>query len=452
MKQQAKNTLSSTIPPNNESFENIVIGSLLLESTAIDRVASFLKPDAFYSDLNREIYAVLLQMYDNGTKIDIMTAYQQLRKSGNKNDNLISLLVDMTSNISGTQHIEDHAIILHQLMVARKLIFACNAIQSKAFDPSLDIADTVDDALREIETITAETVFGKQQVSIGDAANESVALYKKRKELSDYGVKNGIDTGLKTLNFNTNGGFANGKLIILAARPAMGKTAMMLHFAKKAALSGTPVMIFSLEMETQSLTNRILLSSGTFDAYRFSTGKLNHYEEEDFYVSVDRLQTLPVTIDDTANTTIQQIKIKARNAKRNGLCGIVFIDYLQLIDMRHSNKNYNREQEVSQTSRAAKIMAKELDIPVVLLSQLSRNVESRSDKRPLLSDLRESGAIEQDADIVLFIHRKEYYNDNIDKGIGELIIAKQRDGATGVVEFAYNSNMTRITDKNENPF
>ena len=428
-------------------MENIVLGTLLLESTAIDRVAHFLRKEAFYNARNEAIYAAILQMYDGGDKIDMLTVCQKLLKTNPEYDDWILTVTGLTLGVASTAHLEHHAMLLHDKMIARRVILHCNVTESKAFEGSTDITEVANEGLRGFEEIATDTAFNSNEISIGQAALQSVQLYNNRKKLAESGVKSGIETGLKDLNFSTNGGWKPGQLIILAARPAMGKSALMLHFAKQAALSGTPVMIFSLEMDVQSLTNRMMLSVSEFDSFRFASGRLSHYEEESYYKSVDDMRALQITIDDTPNATIQQIKIKARNAKRKGLCGIVFIDYLQLVDMRHANKAYNREQEVAQTSRSAKIMAKELDVPVILLSQLSRNVEGRSSKRPLLSDLRESGAIEQDADIVMFIHRDEYYGDSDGdtKGKGTLIISKQRDGAVGDIIFRYNHNLTRIT-------
>lgn len=214
-----------------------------------------------------------------------------------------------------------------------------------------------------------------------------------------------------------------------------------------------PVVIFSLEMEAQALMNRVLLSESGINDSRFKQGTLHEDEETQLFNVIGDISYLPMALDDSANINIQQIKTRASELLRKGKCGLIMIDYLQLIDMRSANRSYTREQEVSQCSRSAKVMAKELGVPVILLSQLSRLVEGRADKMPVLSDLRESGAIEQDADIVMFIHRPEYNNDKAEKGLGILRIAKQRDGATGDIRFRYNENLTRITDyEKELPF
>ena len=443
-----QNSILSQPLPNSIEAERVVLGSILLESSAINRVAQFLKQDAFY-DINHEtIYSCVLSLYDRGIVVDPISVFKELRKvNSNKND-WADILTNLSADVCSTASIEEHAMYLHQLMLTRKLIVSCQSIEAKAFDLSLDIADTMNDALKSIEGITDEATFGNETCSIGKAALKAVDLYSERKVLATNGLKTGIDTGIRDLNFVTNGGWKPGQLIILAARPAMGKSALMLHFAKQAAFSGTPVMIFSLEMDTQALVNRIIFSQADIDSYRFASGKLSDDEEKTLCAAADNLHDFPIIIDDSPNLSIQQIKIRARNAKRKGRCGIILIDYLQLIDMRCQNKAYNREQEVAQVSRAAKIIAKEIGIPVILLSQLSRQVEGRAVKIPLLSDLRESGAIEQDADVVLFIHRPEYYDEaNAKKGEGILRIAKQRDGATGDIVFEYNHNLTRISGK-----
>lgn len=450
MKFNAKNLISSQPQPSSVETERIVLGSLLLESSAIDRIAHFLKPEAFHNIANEKIYTGMISLYDRGVTVDYITVSKELKKVNGDKENFLPLLLELSTEVDTTANLEEHAQYLHQLMLARKMIVSCQSAQVKAFDQTYDIADTIEETLKAIEGITAEGTFGNEARSIGEAALKSVDMYGERKELAIQGLKSGIDTGLTDLNYVTNGGWKPGQLIILAARPAMGKTAMMLHFARQAALTGTPVMIFSLEMDAQALTNRVILSKADIDSHRFASGKLSDDEERALCNAADDLYDVPLMIDDSPNVSIQQIKIRARNAKRKGKCGLILIDYLQLIDMRSHNKAYNREQEVAQVSRAAKIMAKELNVPVILLSQLSRQVEGRAIKIPLLSDLRESGAIEQDADMVLFLHRPEYYDEpNAIKGEGIIRISKQRDGATGDVIFEYNQNLTRITGKGE---
>ena len=314
-----------------------------------------------------------------------------------------------------------------------------------ATDPTADIDDVLTTVIKKIEGIAENTAYNSRMIDISTVATQCIAEYEKRREMARNGKKIGLTTGLSKLDHIT-GGWKPGQLIILAARPAMGKTAMLLHFAKSASIAGIPVVIFSLEMEVQALTNRALLSESEVNSDRFKAGTLSTEEETSLCQAIGQISCLPISLDDSANISMQQIKARARELRRKGKCGLVLIDYLQLIDMRSINRSYTREQEVSQCSRAAKIMAKELGVPVILLSQLSRQVEGRSDKMPLLSDLRESGAIEQDADIVMFIHRPEYYSEKAEKGFGVIRIAKQRDGTTGDIRFRYNESLTKITD------
>jgi replicative DNA helicase len=260
----------------------------------------------------------------------------------------------------------------------------------------------------------------------------------------------GVDTGIDYLNRITSG-WQNSNLIILAARPGMGKTSVMLHMAKSAAQSGFNVLIFSLEMSDKELTNKLILSEGNIDSGRYRNGTLNENEIKNMEYCAGLICKLPVIINDKSDISVRRIKNIAKLLKKKGKCDIVFIDYLQLLNMKHENKSYTREQEVSQATRSLKIMAKELDVPVVVLSQLSRNCEDRKDKRPLLSDLRESGAIEQDADIVLFLWRPEYYGlDTYDsrntKGLMIIDIAKGRSIPTCEIEISYNEQFTKFID------
>jgi replicative DNA helicase len=441
--------LGRVLPCNLEA-ERAVIGALLSDASGMDDVAGILSPEAFYDKALELIYRVMADLYSRGEKIDLVTVMAGLKTAGTLEAvGGAYVLSQLSASVASSAHIAEHARFIHQAWVAREFIFACHEISNKAFDESLDISDTIDEATRRIEGISDRTNYAEREHTVTETSRTALELYEHRKRLSKEGIKTGITTGIHDLDRATNGGWRSGQLIILAARPAMGKTALALHFAKQAAKAGTPVLIFSLEMDNQALTNRLLFSECEISAERFASGKLTDDEEAKLFKARERLYGLPVTIDDTASISVHQMRNRARNAKIKRSCGLVIIDYLQLIDMRNQNKAYNREQEVAQVSRAAKIMAKELEIPVILLSQLSREVEKRGAKIPILSDLRESGAIEQDADVVAFIHRPEYYNKDSEKGKGIIRIAKQRDGATGDIAFWYNYNLTRIADEGE---
>lgn len=444
MRQQTE--ISCKPMPHSVETEKAVIGALLVESNAIEDVVGILNPDIFYEESLGKIYAVIAKLYEENTRIDLVTVYKALCESGDLEKVGGALaLSELSGNMASSSNIQEHSQYLHQLWLARSLAKAGMEITAKATDPSYDIDDTITLALKEVEAISDKTAYASRISDISSVTRDCIENYQKRKEWAKNGQIQGIRTGLTKLDKIT-GGWKPGQLIILAARPGVGKTSLLLHFAKNAAMGGTPVAIFSLEMNNTSLGDRLIQSECNIDTERYKLGKLTESEEADVCGAVDNISFLPIHVDDTPGISVQQIKAKARNLNRQGKCGIVLIDYLQLIDMRSANKAYNREQEVSQCSRAAKIMAKELGVPVILLSQLSRKVEERADKMPLLSDLRESGAIEQDADIVMFIHRPEYYDKNAEKGYGELRIAKQRDGTTGDIRFRYNENLTKISD------
>lgn len=448
-----QNTNSLISLPHSEEVEKAVLGALLIESGAIGEVAGTLTADMFYDSKLGKIYAAIAKLYNENVRPDLITVTKSLMNSGQIDEIGGPLALSILSgNIASSANIVNHARYLHQLWLARCLAIAGMEITSMATDPTADIDDVVTSAIKKVECVAGNMAYSSRMADISTIASQCVSEYEKRREMARNGTKTGLSTGLNKLNIIT-GGWKPGQLIVLAARPAMGKTAMLLHFAKSAAKSGMPVVIFSLEMEAQALMNRVLLSESGINDSRFKQGTLHEDEETQLFNAIGDISYLPMALDDSANINIQQIKTRASELLRKGKCGLIMIDYLQLIDMRSANRSYTREQEVSQCSRSAKVMAKELGVPVILLSQLSRLVEGRADKMPVLSDLRESGAIEQDADIVIFIHRPEYNNDKAEKGLGILRIAKQRDGATGDIRFRYNENLTRITDyEKELPF
>ena len=338
-------------------------------------------------------------------------------------------------------------------------MYAGSKISTLAGDDTKDVADVLDESNKLIDKINALSCGSSAGQSLRDSLTESLKLAEQRQAAYLGGLPTGIPTGISDLNRLT-GGWRGSQLIILAARPAMGKTALMLHFAKSAALNGTPVCIFSLEMSHVSLSDRLLLSECEVEVNRFRNGDLSGDDWRQLNEASAQLEKLPIHVDDNAVVSMRYIKTRCHILKKQGKCGLIMIDYLQLADTSTKERNRNREQEIAQASRQAKIIAKELDVPVVLLSQLSRECEKRADKQPQLSDLRESGAIEQDADVVGFIFRPAYYGlDRIEtlkygnistSGLGIINIAKQRDGATGLVAFSHNPSMTKIGDFQEN--
>lgn len=432
--------------PSDKDVESVVLGMLLIESTAINAVSSVLTKDVFFNEANAAVYDAIDQVAKDGDVVDMMLVVSKLSKMG-KLDEIGGpfYIAQLTSKVAMTTNLLAHALYLKELYMARQLILSGHKIMAMALDRTLDIEDTTYSGIKMLENIARGMTVGTNTVDLRTLSHESMMMYEKRKENLLEGRKTGILTGIDKLD-NALLGLKGGQLVILAARPAMGKTAFALNIARTAAMSGHPTVIFSLEMSGVSLSDRMLIAHGDFNAAAFRKGALTDTEEANLSQSVDCLGELPITVDDTSGLQIQQISSVAKNLQRKGKCELVIIDYLQLVRIKSENRNYSREQEVAETTKFAKGMAKSLNVPVVLLSQLSRKCEERQDKTPILSDLRESGSIEQDADIVLMLHRPAYYDRSEEQGMGIVRVAKNRDGRTGDVKFHHNKTLTRFTD------
>lgn len=432
--------------PSDKDVESVVLGMLLIESTAINAVSSVLTKDVFFNEANAAVYDAIDQVAKDGDVVDMMLVVSKLSKMG-KLDEIGGpfYIAQLTSKVAMTTNLLAHALYLKELYMARQLILSGHKIMAMALDRTLDIEDTTYSGIKMLENIARGMTVGTNTADLRTLSHESMSMYERRKENLLDGRKTGILTGIDKLD-NTLLGLKGGQLVILAARPAMGKTAFALNIARTAAMSGHPTVIFSLEMSGVSLSDRMLIAHGDFNAAAFRKGALTDTEEANLSQSVDCLGELPITVDDTSGLQIQQISSVAKNLQRKGKCELVIIDYLQLVRIKSENRNYSREQEVAETTKFAKGMAKSLNVPVVLLSQLSRKCEERQDKTPILSDLRESGSIEQDADIVLMLHRPAYYDRSEEQGMGIVRIAKNRDGRTGDVKFHHNKTLTRFTD------
>lgn len=432
--------------PSDKDVESVVLGMLLIESTAINAVSSVLTKDVFFNEANAAVYDAIDQVAKDGDVVDMMLVVSKLSKMG-KLDEIGGpfYIAQLTSKVAMTTNLLAHALYLKELYMARQLILSGHKIMAMALDRTLDIEDTTYSGIKMLENIARGMTVGTNTADLRTLSHESMSMYEKRKENLLEGRKTGILTGIDKLD-NTLLGLKGGQLVILAARPAMGKTAFALNIARTAAMSGHPTVIFSLEMSGVSLSDRMLIAHGDFNAAAFRKGALTDTEEVNLSQSVDCLGELPITVDDTSGLQIQQISSVAKNLQRKGKCELVIIDYLQLVRIKSENRNYSREQEVAETTKFAKGMAKSLNVPVVLLSQLSRKCEERQDKTPILSDLRESGSIEQDADIVLMLHRPAYYDRSEEQGMGIVRVAKNRDGRTGDVKFHHNKTLTRFTD------
>lgn len=432
--------------PSDKDVESAVLGMLLIESTAINAVSSVLAKDVFFNEANAAVYDAIDQVAKDGDVVDMMLVVSKLSKMG-KLDEIGGpfYIAQLTSKVAMTTNLLAHALYLKELYMARQLILSGHKIMAMALDRTLDIEDTTYSGIKMLENIARGMTVGLNTADLRTLSHESMSMYERRKENLLDGRKTGILTGIDKLD-NTLLGLKGGQLVILAARPAMGKTAFALNIARTAAMSGHPTVIFSLEMSGVSLSDRMLIAHGDFNAAAFRKGALTDTEEANLSQSVDYLGELPITVDDTSGLQIQQISSVAKNLQRKGKCELVIIDYLQLVRIKSENRNYSREQEVAETTKFAKGMAKSLNVPVVLLSQLSRKCEERQDKTPILSDLRESGSIEQDADIVLMLHRPAYYDRSEEQGMGIVRVAKNRDGRTGDVKFHHNKTLTRFTD------
>ena len=452
--------MNQTTIPQAVELEQSVIGTLIMEPDRLTEVVGILSPESFCDDRNSFIYKALIEMFDQNTPVDLYNVGKRCDGSslfGGRTGTLYAS--ECTCKVGSGVNLLFQAQIIQQRYIARLLMYAGSKISTLAGDDTKDVADVLDESNKLIDKINALSCGSSAGQSLRDSLTDSLKLAEQRQAAYLGGLLTGIPTGISDLNRLT-GGWRGSQLIILAARPAMGKTALMLHFAKSAALNGTPVCIFSLEMSHVSLSDRLLLSECEVEVNRFRNGDLSGDDWRQLNEASAQLEKLPIHVDDNAVVSMRYIKTRCHILKKQGKCGLIMIDYLQLADTSTKERNRNREQEIAQASRQAKIIAKELDVPVVLLSQLSRECEKRADKQPQLSDLRESGAIEQDADVVGFIFRPAYYGlDRIEtlkygnistSGLGIINIAKQRDGATGLVAFSHNPSMTKIGDFQEN--
>ena len=437
--------------PEAPELERAVLGALLLEPQYVADVRGILTSTAFCNTQNAAIYDAICKLDDRGLTPDLFTVGQEAKKAGIS----LSEVATLTQDVGSGVEILNHARILADLDMRRRLILWAEELKAKAqTDP-----DAVNWAMSGIERITGDVARIASARSIGDVMQDTLTDLERRQQAHQRGECVGISTGLPCMDRIT-GGWRGGQLVILAARPAMGKTAVALHFAQAAAGAGVPVCIFSLEMPATQLGGRMLVGASGVDARAFRSGAVSTEDWQRIEPGAARLSELPVTIIDTPSISMPAIRAQCRALQRQGRCGMVVIDYLQLT-APDSDKRNNREREVAEMSRAAKVLAKELDVPVILLSQLSRKVEERADKTPILADLRESGAIEQDADMVIFIDRpairKEETIDTAkyglipSEGVGVFSIAKNREGATGRIYFRHNESLTRITDYDTTP-
>jgi replicative DNA helicase len=441
-------------------MEEAALGAALLERAAVDTLAEALPPEAFYGRDNRAIYEAILRLDGAGSAVDLYTVTQELRRAGQlEAAGGAQRIAKLSLKVGSAANVAHHARVIFEKYLQRETIAAGHRIVALGFDDAEDVADTVAAADRAVGEV-CEKLAGKADIlPISELAHRSLNEAYAKAERVKRGEISGVKTGLVDLDRATNG-WQRGDLIVVAGRPSMGKTAIMLHFAKSAAESGVPAAVFSLEMTGVQLADRLLLSEADgVSADRFRSGYLSQEELQALEQAEARVARLPLRIDQTPGLSMGQIRAKARALHKQGRCGILLVDYLQLCREK-GDRGRSREQEVSAMSAEAKTIARELNIPVILLSQLSREVEKRGgDKKPNLSDLRDSGSIEQDADVVAFVYRPEYYFKSAadesgrpyGERYGELIFAKHRNGKTGTVPWRHNKSLTKIFDDGDTP-
>ena len=432
------------VPPHDEDAEQAVLGSMLTDNDAVMAAVEVLKEDAFYREDNKIIYQAILNLYSKSEPIDIITLKDELESMGKfEQVGGFEYLASLPDKVPTTANVQKYIKIVEEKSVLRNLIKTANEIIELGYNPTEDVEDIMDGAEKKIFDIM-QSKNTKSYTPIKAVLVESFTnlekLYNQKQHVT------GVPTQFYDLDDKT-AGLHGSELILVAARPAMGKTAFALNIATNAALrANVPVAIFSLEMSKDQLVNRMLCSEAMVDSNKVRTGKLDEEDWTKLAEAIGPLSEAGVYIDDTPGISVMEIRTKCRKLKMEKNIGLVVIDYLQLIS--GSNKrNGSREQEISEISRSLKVLAKELNVPVIALSQLSRAVEQRDDHRPMLSDLRESGAIEQDADIVMFLYRDDYYNkESAEKDIAEVIIAKQRGGSTGTVKLYWMGNYTKFVN------
>ena len=446
------------VQPQALELEKVVLGALMLEKDAYSEISETLRPECFYDKRHELIFKAIVDLAVSFRPIDMLTVSEQLkRNSALQEAGGLSYISELTTNVASTVHLEFHAKIIAQKYIARELIRFSGLIQGEAFDDTIDVEDLMQEAEAKLFEISQQNIKkDATQINpiIKDALNAIQKAAQRKEGLS------GLSSGFLELDKITSG-WQNSDLVIIAARPAMGKTAFVLSMAKNMAVNfKIPVAIFSLEMSNIQLVNRLITNVCEIQGDKIKSGRLAQYEWEQLDIKLNELFDVPIYVDDTPSLSVFELRTKARRLVREHGIQCIIIDYLQL--MNASGMSFgSREQEVSMISRSLKGLAKELNIPIIALSQLNRGVETRSGaegKRPQLADLRESGAIEQDADMVCFIHRPEYYGirettDGKDlTGLAEIIVAKHRNGAIGDLWLSFKKDFVRFENINENMY
>ncbi len=438
-----QNSSPGITPPQNIEAEQSLLGTILLQDKSIINIAEILLPEDFYRDANKTIFQIMLDLFEKREPHDLITVTNLLQER-NKLDKIggAAYLASLTDIIPFAGTLVHHAEIIRKKSILRQLIRTTSEVAARCYEAQDDIDALVDEAEKSIFEIAQSKKkqgFQPMSIIIPRAFDRINLLFDRQEQIT------GVATGYEQFDRIT-AGLQPSDLIILAGRPSMGKTALAMNIVQHAAIvEKIPVAIFSLEMSTEQLALRMLCSLSQIDSQRIRTGKLVESDWPKLTRATGMLSQAPIHIDDTAGITVLEMRAKARRLKSEHDLGMVVVDYLQLMQGRARSEN--RVQEISDISRSLKAMAKELDVPVIALSQLNRTLESRPNKRPMLSDLRESGAIEQDADVIVFIYRDEVYNkaeENPNKGLAEIIVGKQRNGPTGTITLTFLAEYTKF--------
>jgi replicative DNA helicase len=434
------------IPPQAVDVEKSILGAMLIDKEAVPKVMELLEHTSFYNPTHQKIYQAMTALFEKGDPIDAVTLVEELRRRGqlNPEDDPV-YITELTINTISSANVEYHTRIVLEKSLMRNLITATAEVTSRAYNETEDALDLLDEAESKIFQISERRMrrsFVPMNEGLHDTFEMLQEIHGKHSGIT------GVPSGFPVLDEKT-GGFQNSDLVIVAGRPSQGKTALALSIARNAALhkeKKTAIAVFSLEMSLRQLIIRMLSSEAKVNAHELRTGRLHEDKWKNLSRNIGRLAEAKIFIDDTPALSILEVRAKSRRLKAEHNIGMVIVDYLQLIQGPKNAES--REREISMISRSLKALAKELDIPVMALSQLNRAVEARGDKRPQLSDLRESGAIEQDADVVLFVHRPETYGQDTIKddelgsipseGIAEIIIGKQRNGPTGIIRLQFH--------------
>ena len=431
------------LPPHNVEAERAVIGAMMLNADAIMVCSELLTSDEFYQQQYGIIFDALVEMYKDGVGADLVTLQNKLReKEVTPELYSVEYLGELLASVPTSAKVKFYAEIVHEKAVLRRLIRVSEQVTKDCYMDSQPLEDILEDTEKSVFDVIQQR-GGSEFEPIRDVVLRTLDSIEKAAKQK--GNITGLETGFRDLDAKT-AGLQKSDLILIAARPAMGKTAFVLNIAEYVALhSNSTIALFSLEMSKEQLVKRMLAMNSMVDSQKIRTGDLEDDDWDKLVGSVRKIGNSNLVIDDTSGITASELRSKCRKLKIEQGLDLVIIDYLQLMTGAGKRKSDSRQQEISDISRSLKVMARELNVPVIALSQLSRAVESRPDKRPMLSDLRESGAIEQDADIVMFIYRDEYYNpDSEKKGVAEVIVAKQRSGPTGPVELAWLSQYTKF--------